>query len=315
MRPVPPPYLPIPMAVLGRRPALPQDLLLWGWLRLREGSGPTPLPPKAYIARCLRVHRDTVTGALDRLARTYPPLLVLHGGRGRGGRPRTTYQTADLTGSGADASPPTADGDGDPGSRTIRHEPRRGSPIPATRPGTGCGTRPHPPADAPDASCRTGPHDVIEPQTNPEKEKGNHGPAADLSLYPALFRDGLNDEERRIVRSAFPYGCSPAQLRRLMQAVVAASREGCPASFIAYGVRVLVEDDDAPWDALARQVAFLKEDMRRTAVEFDEPLFRIPDFRDWLDAHRDDAEVRAWIQEVEGRRMRCNCLLVWRHDL
>jgi hypothetical protein len=125
----------------------------------------------------------------------------------------------------------------------------------------------------------------------------------------------LNDEQRRVVRSAFPYGCTPAQFRRLMQAVVATEREGCTASFIAYGVRVVIEDDDAPWDALARQVEFLKEDMRRTVVRFEAPLFRIPDFRDWLEAHRRDPEVRSWIQEVEGRRMRCNCLLVWRHDL
>ena len=96
MRPVPPPFLPIPLAALGRPPARPQDLLVWGWLRLREGQAPTPLPAKAYIARCLHVRRETVSATLERLTRTDPPLLFLHPGRGEDGRPATLYRTADL---------------------------------------------------------------------------------------------------------------------------------------------------------------------------------------------------------------------------
>ena len=284
MRPVPPPYLPIPMAAVGRGPALPQDLLLWGWLRLREGAGPapTPLPAKAYIARCLKTGRDTVAAALDRLTRTDPPLLVLYDGRQPDGRHGPCYRTSVPQESRADAA-------------------RRSFPPPR--------------AGESDAARRNIPHDVTEPQTNTKKEKETDDRAASLSLYPALFRKGLNDEQQRIVRAAFPFGCSPAQLRRLMQAAATAERQGCTPSFIAYAVRVTMGGDDAPWDALARQVRFLKTDLHNLREEFGTDIAGIASLRDWLDAHRGDPTVKAYIRGFPGTRERCNALLRWRRDL
>ena len=285
MRPVPPPFLPIPLSALGRPPARGQDLLVWGWLRLREGQAPTPLPAKAYIARCLHVRRETVSATLERLTRTDPPLLFLHPGRGEDGRPAILYRTADLEPEAARrVTPPSPKGEPDRLESTTAR-PKLGHP-PGQESATARPKLGHPPGqESATARPKLG-HDVIE-ETSETTERQREEPATDsVSLFPEAYRNDLNDTQRRLVRSAFPFGCTAAQFRRLMQGVVSAKRSGCPDTFIAYGVGALLEDDQAPWEALARQVEFLREDVREVGICFKAPIYDVPALRAWLSAHR-----------------------------
>jgi hypothetical protein len=317
MRHVPTPFLTIPMAAVGRPPARPQDLVLWGWLRLREGTGPTPLPARAYMARCLNVTRRTVAAALDRLCRTDPPLLVITPGRAEDGRIATCYTTADLD--AAPFPPPVAP----PATPASAAEPQgcaATAQVPAAAPvaaaeraqpgaqeaATEGAEKAQPPAPEPRTVGAVSAHDRKEQKANGNTDKQ----AEAVSLFPAGFHDGLTDEQRRLVRSAFPYGCTLNQFRRLMQEVVSAERSGHAASFIAYGLRT-VANGEAPWDALARHVALLQDDVRWAASHFDPGLYDARTLRAWLAACRDDPAVRAWAQEDPGRRARCNALFRW----
>ena len=261
-----------PLRILGRPPASLQNLVLWAWLRWREQDGPTRLPERTYIARCLRVDRKTVRVAMRRLCRTEPPLLALTY-TGRGKSRKTFYQTLDLAGQDV---PPARD------------------PMPRdTR-------KPAPPA------CGTSPHKEENRNDSKEREREHNDTSA------SEFSENLTDDQRRLLGYAFPFGYTVNQFRRLMQAVVWAERLGVPDSFLAYALAaVLDEEEEAPWDLAQRHVGFLREDARRCSIKWQRPLQQIPAFRTFLEANVNDPAVREWVGEFPGRRVRCNFLFVW----
>jgi hypothetical protein len=119
----------------------------------------------------------------------------------------------------------------------------------------------------------------------------------------------LNDEQLRVVRTAFPHGCSLRQFQCLMQAVTTAERLGVPHAYLE---RALAWDspDMTPWKMLEHHVERLRKDASEAAWMFDKPLRDIRAYLRFIaaDSSINDPQVRSWVRGDGDRRRRANAL-------
>ena len=275
MEKVEPPYVALPDCILGLTGLRPTAKLLWAYLQRLQGPAWARLPCQTQMAEACALSEKTVHNCLKGLERHLPPVFAVKPGDWPGASSRHLYRCLD---------------------------PRRQKEGLLWKKGAAPMT--FQPEDEQKSRGQNGKR-VPQQITEEDNNKNTHKPATDCARAESAQEP--TKEEKHIVGTVFPHGCTDPQRQRLLQAVVQGRRMGAPYWFIRRAA--LWHPELAPWKSIERELALLVEDAMESAAKFDLPLFTIPAYRNFLAGNVNNPSVRSWIRSEEQRCKRANAML------
>jgi len=293
MRKVPPPFISMPLALARMRGLPAADKILWQFLRWREREKDqeSRLPERTYLARCTGTHRNNVLRGLKRLLAADLIQVRAVGPRRLG---RVYYRT--LLPQACAQLPPGPPANRDGGAVPHTDAPVHQEVAPPQRSGAPRCTRAvHKEENSKDANSI-------------ERTAGRNGPTyGGLSLCSL---DWFSETDKKVLVAAFPFGCTQAQMQALMQAVMAAAREGVPGSYMAWAI-VWPCEETAPWKRIEHQVRALRKDVAEVAYWMKTALGGVAGYVEYLGSHKQDADLRAHLRSYPSMRDRANACMMW----